>query len=415
MKMIERHKRIQLEGDLNILKAQNLKPNYSSLARKYNVSRKTVAKYYKGEHKKENNAQRTSKLDAYYEEIKQKCETSDTTKQALFKFFQAKYGKELFSSYSTFAHYLARKNITFNKKPQAHVRYETPPGKQLQVDFKEDLDMYLTTGEVIHYHLFVATLGYSRMHYFIYSQTKTTEDFLRCLIEVLNRMDGVPKEILTDNMSAVVNIQKNKKTKRAIIKTFEKDTGIQIKLCRTRTPQTKGKVESANRFAEWLTPYQNELESEQELIDLIEELNREVNNQVNQCTNLPPVLLMKKEKEYLNPLPNKLLMESYMTNALTLTVPTTQLVRFEGKEYSTPPTYIGKRVKLIPCGNKLYIYSNTSLICTHEISEKKINYRKEDYIAGIKPTWERTSKENDIEARALENLKLLEQFEDFER
>ena len=31
MKMIERHKRIQLEGDLNILKAQNLKPNYSSL------------------------------------------------------------------------------------------------------------------------------------------------------------------------------------------------------------------------------------------------------------------------------------------------------------------------------------------------------------------------------------------------
>jgi transposase len=43
---------------------------------------------------------------------------------------------------------------------RATVRFETPPGRQLQVDFGER--RVVIGGEAVRVHLFVATLGYSR-------------------------------------------------------------------------------------------------------------------------------------------------------------------------------------------------------------------------------------------------------------
>ena len=71
-----------------------------------------------------------------------------------------------------------------NKAPKPHIRYETKPGEQLQVEWKEDLKMTTIRGEVLAFHIFTGTLGYSRLHTFIYSETKTTEDVIRCIIAV---------------------------------------------------------------------------------------------------------------------------------------------------------------------------------------------------------------------------------------
>lgn len=53
-------------------------------------------------------------------------------------------------------------------------------------------------------------------------------------------------------MTAVVNITNGSKKKHRKIKAFEKDIGIKIKLCKARSPQTKGKDESVNIFVSWL-------------------------------------------------------------------------------------------------------------------------------------------------------------------
>ena len=68
--------------------------------------------------------------------------------------------------------------------------------------------MKITTkhGEIIAFNILTATLGYSRLHIFIYSRSKTTEDFIRCVIDALQILGGAPRHILTDNMSAVVSI-----------------------------------------------------------------------------------------------------------------------------------------------------------------------------------------------------------------
>ena len=56
------------------------------------------------------------------------------------------------------------------------------------------------------------------------------------------------------------------------IKQFEKDLGLNIKLCGVRSPETKGKDESANRFLAGLQPYDGEFENETELIEILKKI-----------------------------------------------------------------------------------------------------------------------------------------------
>lgn len=238
--MVPQVKLQELWGEFEILKAYDIKPNFSALAKRYNMDRHTVAKYWKEGKVTMSPTERDCQFDPYFEEIKEKAESVECTKMALFMFFQKRYGKEVFHSYSSFAHYLQRKEIRKKIDMKVHLRYEVDPGKQLQLDWKEDLKTTLKTGEVIEFNLFVATFGYSRYHYYIYTKTKTTQDFLRCLIEVLQKAGGIPDSLITDNMSAIVTITNGTKYKVDLIKQFENDIGLRIHLCKIRTPETKG-------------------------------------------------------------------------------------------------------------------------------------------------------------------------------
>ncbi|HIX81162.1 MAG TPA: ribonuclease H-like domain-containing protein, partial [Candidatus Erysipelatoclostridium merdavium] len=66
---------------------------------------------------------------------------------------------------------------------------------------------------------------------------------------------------------------------------------------------------------------------------------------------MPPHILFEKEKEYLRPLPNKVMLDSYVDNVITQIVPPTLLVTYNGSGYSVPTKFINKRVKLVPIEN----------------------------------------------------------------
>ena len=327
--------------------------------------------------------------------------------KAAYEYLRHKYekeGKEFNITYAGIRNHLWKMGIKpTNKAPKPHIRYETKPGEQLQVDWKEDLKMTTIRGEVLAFHIFTGTLGYSRLHTFIYSETKTTEDVIRCIIEALKQLGGVPRIILTDNMSSIVSYRGNRRVKNETIHQFEKDIGVQIKLCRPRSPQTKGKDESANRFINWLKPYDGQVADKEELIKIIRQINQRVNEQVNQTTNLPPITLFQKEKEYLSPLPNELLLESYIREVKTQVVPPTLLVRYKGAEYSVQKQFINKRVKIVPIEDKLYIYHNTQIAAIHTLSDQRINYDLSHYTEALRESLN----EDEIEKKAIENLELL--------
>ena len=151
--------------------------------------------------------------------------------------------------------------------------------------------------------------------------------------------------------------------------------------------------------------YNNDFEDLNDLLRIIDNLNVRCNEECNQTTKIPPNVLFQKEKEYLLPMPNQVMLESYLDNSFISKVPETMLINYKGNSYSVPKEYIGKSVKCIPDDNKLYIYFNTKLIHVYDISFQKINYDKADYIDALKTITQ--SNGDDIEKLALKNLERL--------
>lgn len=75
----------------------------------------------------------------------------------------------------------------------------------MQFDWKEDIRMISKHGEIIEFNILTSTLGASRLHVFIYSESRTRIDVQRSLIKTFKYIGGLPDEVLTDNMSSIVN------------------------------------------------------------------------------------------------------------------------------------------------------------------------------------------------------------------
>ncbi len=195
---------------LAICREYNMKPNFSALAKETNINRHTLSDMYY-ERREFKPRERKSQLDPYKEEIRGILKDPVISVTAAYFYFtdEERRDKVVKCTLSNFLKYVKRHNLDAKEeKYVAHFRYETEPGQQLQVDWVENIQLVTKFGEIIKFNLFSATLGYSRMHYFEFSLSKTEEDFMRCLLHSFCYFGGKTKEVLTDNMSAVVSIDK---------------------------------------------------------------------------------------------------------------------------------------------------------------------------------------------------------------
>ena len=393
----------ELRKEMTIYKTMEMKPNYAYLGRKYNLDPRTVKKYFEGYEGKPTTRNKKSKLSEYDEIIKEKLKIDGVRITSIYFFLQEQYNYE--GSYSNLTYHIRHyEDYTRSKSTDPHVRYETDIGEVIQFDWVEDLCLTSSMGEVFEFNVFSAELVYSRMHYFCYSVHKTREDVYRCLIKSFKFFGGVSKSLLTDNMSSIVNTSKLEFNSEFL--GFAKDMGVIPSKCKVKHPFTKGKVEVRNKFINWLIPFNNSFEKEEEIITILEKITTKVNNRVNATTGAKPIMLYYKEKEYLNPLPSNQIIEHYMNLNIPVSVHNTSLFRYKGIDYSVPPKYINKTLKIKESGNKLYVYDNTELVVIHDISVNKINYVKEHYIEGLKRSMPNKS-DDEIETLAKKNLELL--------
>jgi transposase len=86
---------------------------------------------------------------------------------------------------------------------RATLRFETPPGRQLQIDF--GARTVTIGGEPVRVHLFVATLGYSRRPYVQAFRHERQSAWLDGMEGAFRRFGGVPQEVLLDNARALVD------------------------------------------------------------------------------------------------------------------------------------------------------------------------------------------------------------------
>ncbi len=117
-------------------------------------------------------------------------------------------------------------------------------------------------------------------------------------------------------------------------------------------------------------------------------------------------LINKKEKEYLQPLPNSKIIEQYLIDTMHVKISNESLFYYKGKKYSVPSKFINSTLDIQEDNNKLYVYYNKELITIHDISEKNINYKEEHYIEALSNILKNKT-QSQIEALAKENLENL--------
>lgn len=120
--------------------------------------------------------------------------------------------------------------------------------------------------------------------------------------------------------------------------------------------------------------------------------------------------MFNKEKNSLLPLPKQNIINEYLEKYKRIKVTTESLIRFRGKAYSVDPQYINCFVEVQEEENKIKIYYKKTLIEVFDIEKynKQINYKTEHYSKALAQSIGKDIKPEDIENKALENLKNLD-------
>lgn len=277
-----------LIGELDMYREAGIKPNFSDIAKRYGKDRHTVASYWRAEggRPRDGRADRAGSFDAHIEEVAAKAQLPGVTKKGIHEWLLHRYPGENLAGYNAFTQFMRKNGIAVGASdgPEPHPRFETPPGLQLQFDWKESVRMANRDGELFEFNVFAATLGHSRRHIFIRSGTRTTDDLVRCMYATIARLGGVPREWVTDNMSALVTVKGGRRLKVQRAYEFAKAAGFELKLCRPRSPQTKGKVESSNRFLSRLAAYQGDFDGWDDIDEIIARIEDASNSEPNETT-----------------------------------------------------------------------------------------------------------------------------------
>ncbi len=372
-----------------LMETTNIKINKSQIARELYVDRRTVDKYLNGFTKSKHRTSvncLTPYIDIIRDLLSDENEQLFYYRRVLWQYLCDNHGYS--GTYSNFCCYL---NMIpefasyFNKrrpaKTQAYLRYETPAGKQAQLDWKESLKILTTDLGWVEVNIFVILLSFSRYRLYRMSLTKSQDVLLFFLDDAFQTFGGVPEEILSDNMKTIMDVPRTKGSPGKVnvrFQQFADDYGFHIRPCVAMTPQTKGKVESPMRILDELRAYNGQL-TYTGFADLLSRINNRENSKVHPGTGKIPLMYLKKEKDILSPLPQDSIRCPYLLVDQKTSVDNSSLFRYNGKQYSVPPEYIGKTVTLQIHDDYIHVYYNTKLIALHPLSEKKINYKEEHY------------------------------------
>ena len=363
-----------------------IKPNYAALGREYGCDYRTAKKKYEIEKQIEQgiNIESTPRnhiIDAYKEIIDNKLETiPGITAYSIYYFLKVE--KNYKGSYSTIRNYV-RKNKDKRKKP-ATIRVQPVIGKVAEVDWKEDFKLISKNGELFEINIFLMRLHYSKKFYARLTIDKKRDEVKTCIIESLEYFNGCPREIWFDNMATVMIKEDKHKKVHNEIKQLGNDIGFKPILCRAKRPKTKGTVENMAKLCDRLVSYNNEFETLEDLINIVNKFNEECGKEKSQAHNKIVNEVFEEEKKYLLPLPNKNILEKYKQKIEYRKVPQDSMIVYKGNRYSVPTRFIGSYLGIRIIDNQVCIYDNTQLVRCHKISDKNLNYTKEDKIEILK-------------------------------
>jgi transposase len=249
--------------------------------------------------------------------------------------------------------------------PEATVRFETPPGRQAQVDWGQAWTTLEEKSAKVH--LFVFTLGYSRRMYATATRDEKLPTFLRGHVEAFDLFGGVPHEIVYDNLKSVVlarDFEGSRIQWNAQFWDFCRYYGFRPRPHRPYWPQTKGKVESGIKYVKRFLRGKAFV-SLAHLNDVLAEWIACVADQrIHGTTHRRPAEMFPEERDLLLRHHGK---PAYtIQNRAVRIVSRDCLVAFETNRYSVPMALVGRQVEVQAEDDHIRIFHKGELRVTHE-------------------------------------------------
>jgi len=322
-----------------ILQAQGYRQR--EIAEMLDVSERTVRNYLKEPPAPRKMGKRTSKLDHYIDTIR--ATVSDNPYYNCEVLFN-----RLRNAGYTGGKSILRELVSSIRKEvitEAVIRFETLPGQQAQVDWKE-FGCRRVDGRDRKLYAFVMSLGYSRTPFIRFTLDMKLDTVLACHIDAFQYFGGVPGAILYDNMKTafIADIDGVFHPQKSLL-AFASHYGFKPERCRVRRPQTKGKVERMIGYLDnnfWLSVKDNELEIDQLNEDVLGWIASIMNHPIGGLGESRSVRLERDRIELL-PFPEK---DLDVRVSVPCTVNRESMITYETNRYSVRPDLINKTVDL---------------------------------------------------------------------
>jgi transposase len=300
---------------------------------------------------------------------------------------------------------------------EATVRFETPPGRQLQIDFGE---LWVPIGgERVRLYLFVATLGYSRRAYVQAFRHERQSAWFEGLEGAFRHFGGVPREVLMDNARALVDhhdVETREVRFNERLGAFARYWGFTPKACAPYRARTKGKDErgvgyvkrnaiGGHSFASWAA-------LEAHLAWWLREI---ADPRAHGTTGEPPIDRFRREEAgQLKPLDGRPPFNH--VRDLVRRVQTDCCVEVDTNAYSVPWRLIGEAVRVAVAGGRVTIRHGEQEVVSHpELAGRHQRQIDPGHLVGIVPAGPRVPPSDPPQAAPPANPALLRPLAEYEQ
>ena len=264
--------------------------------------------------------------------------------------------------YSTVCNYIKENH----KNKEAYIRQEYAPGEVLEFDWGE---VKLTiAGKAMTFQMGLFTTAKAPYHYAKLYQNQKMENYLDIHVNAFNKIGGVHKEIVYDNMKQAVRkfVGKNEKEATEDLIKISLYYGFKYRFCNIASGNEKGHVERGIEYVRrkafsTRTDFETIEEANEYLESKLSKLNSKKRNWLK---NKSPLDILKEEAVYLLPLK-----PSYDTSRrIEARVSKYSVINIDQNKYSVPDYLVGKFVMAKVYPQEIQIYYKEQKIAEHKRS-----------------------------------------------
>jgi len=304
---------------------------------------------------------RDSKLDPFKPQVDQLLAEGVWNSVVIFRQLQA---AGYTGGQTILREYIAPKRAL--RAGRATVRFETPPGQQLQSDWGEIVTS--VAGQPTKVHFIVNELSYSRRFHFWCAAHADAEHTYEGLIRAFEYFGGVPQQVLVDNQKAAVLVHRGEQLQfNPRFLDLAAHYGFAVRACRPYRARTKGKDERMVGYVKhhFFVRYRS-FDSWAHLNQCAERWLREEADQRLQTTVQEVVAVrFAREAPHLHPLAVGRYDTSYLAHRH---VTWDSYIHVRGNRYSVPAQLVGQVVLIrLSLDGDLRVVADDQVVATHQL------------------------------------------------